>query len=117
MTSLPTNWDELPLTLKASEVATVLRCHRNDIYELCARSVLPHRRLGRAIRISRDQLRQFIEAPAAANAISPAPASDVSHRASVPTPTTLKSHPARPRLHLKPARGKVQAAGLHATGG
>ncbi len=67
-----TDWDNLPLTLTVDEVARVLRVARNAVYELVRQHKVPHTHLGRAIRISRDALRQHLESPHPIHPISEA---------------------------------------------
>ena len=50
--------------LTVPETARLLRISRNLAYELVARGELPSVRLGRAIRIPRDELRAAIRAQA-----------------------------------------------------
>jgi excisionase family DNA binding protein len=55
------SWDELPLVVAPSQVADLLGCSLNTLYELCRRSEVPARRIGRQWRFSRDSLRHYIE--------------------------------------------------------
>jgi len=47
--------------LKASEVAEILQISRARVYELAREGILPHTKLGRQIRFSKDQLEEFIK--------------------------------------------------------
>ncbi|MCL6548974.1 MAG: helix-turn-helix domain-containing protein [Alicyclobacillus sp.] len=95
---MTTSWDELPVTLTVREVCQVLRLSRNAVYELVRTNGIPHTHLGRAVRVSRDALRQHIESP---------------HPVSEPTCTVPQFQLARPRTHVTRARGGVTAAGAH----
>ena len=46
-------------TLKVKEVATILRCGRNQAYELIQRGEIRSVRIGRAIRVPREALEEF----------------------------------------------------------
>lgn len=61
----PVSWDRLPLVMDALPVAALIGCSMNTLYELCRRSELPARRVGRQWRFSRDSLRRYIEGGAA----------------------------------------------------
>jgi excisionase family DNA binding protein len=54
--------DEQPSepVLAVEEVARLLRVGRNTIYELVGRNEIPHRRLGKQIRFSRDALMSWL---------------------------------------------------------
>jgi len=58
--------DEHPATatndavLDVEETARMLRVGRNTIYELVGRNEIPHRRLGKQIRFSRDALMSWL---------------------------------------------------------
>lgn len=47
--------------LTTNEAAKILRVKRSRVQELIRQGILPHFRLGRQIRIDRQQLRRFIE--------------------------------------------------------
>jgi excisionase family DNA binding protein len=46
--------------MKVHQVARLLDMTENRVYELCKTEVLPHIRFGRQIRLSEDQLQEFI---------------------------------------------------------
>jgi excisionase family DNA binding protein len=46
-------------TLKVQEVAAILRCGRNQAYELMQRGEIRSVRIGRAIRVTREALDEF----------------------------------------------------------
>ena len=46
-------------TLKVREVAAILRCGRNQAYELIQRGEIRSVRIGRAIRVTREALDEF----------------------------------------------------------
>lgn len=48
------------LVLDVPQVASLLGVGRNTIYTLVARNGIPHRRLGKAIRFSRDAVMQWL---------------------------------------------------------
>jgi len=51
----------LPELLRPEEVAAILRCSKNLVYELVKRGELKSVRLGRLVRIPRDALRHSVE--------------------------------------------------------
>jgi excisionase family DNA binding protein len=53
---------QLPRLMNTSEVARFLRLGRSSTYELIRQGAIPHIRLGRLIRVSRDQLIAWVEA-------------------------------------------------------
>ena len=55
-----TNLDELPLTLKASEAAAVLRISKSKVYELARTESFPAIRIGTRVVIPRDKLIQWM---------------------------------------------------------
>lgn len=57
------------LLLKPSEAAALLGIGRTKIYELIRANQLPHRRVGKSIRVSVAQLRDWAEAPAGSEQI------------------------------------------------
>ena len=59
--TVPDNLHELPMILRVSEVAEVLRVDPDTVYSMVRRGELPVIRVGRAFRFSRDQLMQFVE--------------------------------------------------------
>ena len=59
--TLPDNQDDLPMVLRVSEVAEVLRVDPDTVYSMVRRGELPVIRVGRVFRFSRDQLMQFVE--------------------------------------------------------
>ncbi len=54
--------DEQPIdaVLDVEQTARLLRVGRNTIYELVGRNEIPHRRLGKQIRFSRDALMSWL---------------------------------------------------------
>ena len=46
--------------LRVSQVARILDMAESRIYELCRLQILPHTRFGRQIRISEEQLKDYI---------------------------------------------------------
>ena len=61
--TVPDNLHDLPMILRVSEVAEVLRVDPDTVYSMVRRGELPVIRVGRAFRFSRDQLMQFVEGP------------------------------------------------------
>ena len=59
-----TNLDELPLTLKASEAAAVLRISKSKVYELARTESFPAIRIGTRVVIPRDKLIQWMNGQA-----------------------------------------------------
>ena len=47
--------------LDVEDVARLLRVGRNTIYELVGRNEIPHRRLGKQIRFSRDAIMRWLD--------------------------------------------------------
>ena len=64
MKSTYTNIEDLPLTLKAHEVAAVLRISKSKVYELAQRESFPAIRIGKRVVIPRDKLIQWMNAQA-----------------------------------------------------
>ncbi|MTV25164.1 helix-turn-helix domain-containing protein [Nitriliruptoraceae bacterium ZYF776] len=60
-TTLPDDQDELPMVLRVSEVAELLRVDPDTVYSMVRRGELPVIRVGRVFRFSRDQLIQFVK--------------------------------------------------------
>jgi excisionase family DNA binding protein len=58
--SKKTDWEQLPLTLSIKETAEVIGYGQARVRELCRANVLPHVRLGRAYRIPREALRNWL---------------------------------------------------------
>jgi excisionase family DNA binding protein len=52
--------DEAGDILTAREAAAFLRVGRNCVYELAARQAIPHQRVGKHLRFSRDALVQWL---------------------------------------------------------
>jgi excisionase family DNA binding protein len=52
--------DEKPDTLKVKEVAAILRCGKNQAYELIQRGEIRSVRIGRAVRVTRSALEEFL---------------------------------------------------------
>lgn len=59
-----TNLEELPLTLKAREVAEVLRISKSKVYELARTESFPAVRIGKRVVIPRDKLIEWMNAQA-----------------------------------------------------
>ena len=53
--------NEDPETLKVREVAAILRCGKNQAYELIRDGQIRSVRIGRAIRVTREALDEFKE--------------------------------------------------------
>jgi excisionase family DNA binding protein len=51
--------NEHPETLKVREVAVILRCGKNQAYELIRSGAIRSVRIGRAIRVTREALEEF----------------------------------------------------------
>ncbi|HEU4397716.1 MAG TPA: helix-turn-helix domain-containing protein [Actinomycetota bacterium] len=51
---------EKPDTLKVKEVAEILRCGKNQAYELIQRGEIRSVRIGRAVRVTRSALEEFL---------------------------------------------------------
>ena len=51
---------EKPDPLKVQEVAEILRCGRNQAYELIQRGEIRSVRIGRAVRVTRSALEEFL---------------------------------------------------------
>jgi excisionase family DNA binding protein len=47
-------------TLKVREVAEILRCGKNQAYELIQRGEIRSVRIGRAVRVTREALEEFL---------------------------------------------------------
>lgn len=59
-----TPWEALPHTLKVKEAAVLAGLHERVVYELIAQNRFPHFRVGeRGIRVNRDALREWMNAP------------------------------------------------------
>jgi len=59
--TVPSTLHDLPMILRVSEVAEVLRVDPDTVYSMIRRGELPVIRVGRAFRFSRDQLMRFVE--------------------------------------------------------
>jgi excisionase family DNA binding protein len=57
------------LMLRPSEAAELLGIGRTKVYELIRANQLPHRRVGKSIRVPFAQLRAWVEAPAGSEQI------------------------------------------------
>ena len=55
-----TNIEELPLTLKAHEAASVLRISKSKIYDLARTESFPAVRIGKRVVIPRDKLIEWM---------------------------------------------------------
>jgi excisionase family DNA binding protein len=62
-TAAPDNLRDLPMILRVSEVAEVLRVDPDTVYSMVHRGELPVIRVGRMFRFSRDQLMHFVLGP------------------------------------------------------
>lgn len=68
------SWEVFPEVMTADEVASLLRVSRWHVYELAQSGSIPHVRLGRTLRFSREALRQWIgQFHATPSVSSPAP--------------------------------------------
>lgn len=54
------SWEELPLLMGVKETATVIGYGQARIRELCKAGRIPNVRLGRAYRIPREALREWV---------------------------------------------------------
>ncbi len=64
------SWEAFPAVLTVDEVASLLRVSRWRVYELVQSGSIPHVRLGRTLRFSREALRQWIGQSHATPAVS-----------------------------------------------
>ena len=64
MKSTYTNIEELPLTLKAHEVAAVLRISKSKVYELAQSESFTAIRIGKRVVVPRDKLVEWMNAQA-----------------------------------------------------
>ena len=64
MKSTYTNIEDLPLTLKAHEVAAILRISKSKVYELAQSDSFPAIRIGKRVVIPRDKLIKWMNAQA-----------------------------------------------------
>ena len=64
MKSTYTNIEDLPLTLKAHEVAAVLRISKSKVYELAQSESFPAIRIGNRVVIPRDKLIEWMNTQA-----------------------------------------------------
>ena len=64
MKSTYTNIEDLPLTLKAHEVAAVLRISKSKVYELAQSESFPAIRIGKRVVVPRDKLVEWMNAQA-----------------------------------------------------
>jgi excisionase family DNA binding protein len=55
-------------TLKVREVAEILRCGKNQAYELIQRGEIRSVRIGRAVRVTREALEEFLAGDGARSA-------------------------------------------------
>lgn len=56
------NWDEVPMVLSVRQVADVLSVHINTVKRLIARGELPASKVGRALRVDKVDLKQYLDA-------------------------------------------------------
>lgn len=61
MTNVVTDWTTMPIMLTPEEARHIMRCGRNQIYELIRRNECPHVRIGAVIRVPREGLRRLLE--------------------------------------------------------
>ncbi|RJQ07553.1 MAG: DNA-binding protein [Bacillota bacterium] len=95
---MTTSWDDLPLQLTVEEAADVLRVNRNQVYKLVRQRMIPHIRLGRLVRIPRDEIRYW-QHPDAAH-----------------PQTAVAARTSRPKVEVMPVRGGLPATGTHGRG-
>lgn len=55
-----TNFDQLPLALRVTDVMAILGIGRNSAYELLRSDKLPTVRVGRRILVSKEAVRSFL---------------------------------------------------------
>jgi len=56
-----TNWDEVPMILRTEDVAEVLGIHPNTAKKLIAAGDIRGRKVGRAWRVTKEDLRAYVE--------------------------------------------------------
>lgn len=56
-----TNWENIPVVLNTRQVAEVLNVHINTVKNLVARKELKSFKIGKALRIRKEDLQAFIE--------------------------------------------------------
>ena len=49
-----------PAVLTADEVAALLRCDRKTVYSMAKRGKIPHRKVGRCVRFSRERILDWL---------------------------------------------------------
>ena len=62
-----TSFDQLPITLKAEQVAAVLGISRANAYNLLHREDFPTLRIGKRMLVSRDRLARWMDEQARAS--------------------------------------------------
>ena len=55
------SWDEVPLLLSSQEVADFLGVHMQTVKKLITQKEIPAKKVGRAWRITKDDLKQYME--------------------------------------------------------
>lgn len=68
MTTAPNDWDALPIILDSAETAALLRCDVKEIRKYAKRPDFPAVMDGKKIRVSRDNLRVWINKQAGGTA-------------------------------------------------
>lgn len=56
-----TAWNEVPLVLRTKDVADVLGVHINTVKKLITDGKIPARKVGRAYRVTKEDLKQYVE--------------------------------------------------------
>lgn len=57
-------WESFPMTLKTRDMAVILNVSVESARKYCESGVLPAKKIGKVWRISKDKLREFLEATA-----------------------------------------------------
>lgn len=55
------NWDDVPLVLSTRQVADILSVHINTVKRLITRGDLPASKIGRVLRIGKDDLKRYLD--------------------------------------------------------
>lgn len=61
MVDRPTSFDDLPLTLRVEELMPILNIGRNTAYELVRSGQIQSIRIGKQIRIPKENLHRFLQ--------------------------------------------------------
>lgn len=56
-----TDWEDVPMVLNTRQVAEILNVHINTVKNLVSKKQLPAFKIGKALRINKEDLQQFIE--------------------------------------------------------